>query len=185
MSTEWKSPNGFEGLYEVSNTGLVRSLDRIDSIGRRRKGGLLAPRMSKGYGSVVLHKDGVRYNWKIHALVLHVFVGPRPDGAVCRHLNGNQSDNNVCNLAYGTQMDNVHDMISHGTMSKLKSSDCWKTNLSDMDVEAIRRKYAETKCTQELLCKEYGLTQSSMSEIILGKTWKDCGGPIRGRDYVR
>ena len=81
----WRDVVGYEGLYEVSNLGRVRSLDREtkDTIGRKRKykGQLLNPTISNngnGYLRVRLSEDGKRTDFRVHRLVAEAFI-PNPD----------------------------------------------------------------------------------------------------------
>lgn len=77
----WKDVVGYEGLYEVSNLGRVRSLDREteDTLGRKRKwkGQILNPTISnngKGYLRVRLSEDGKRTDFRVHRLVAEAFI---------------------------------------------------------------------------------------------------------------
>lgn len=184
MSEKWFPIPGFEGLYEITRDGLVRSLDRKDSIGRNRKGKLLQYRWTKGYASVSLSRNAIPVSHKVHALVLLAFRGPRPPGQVCRHLDGNQENNSINNLAYGTQRDNMADMDSHGRRYLVTSEKSWKAKLSNSQVKEIRKRCAIGLLKQKEICEQSGLSQSSVSALLLGKTWKSAGGPIKGKDYV-
>ena len=100
-------PHPFRSGYEVSDRGRVRShLYR-------------APRFlryfdDRGYSRVSLQlASGDEKKFFVHALVLHAFVGPRPEGLVIRHLDGNPQNNNLSNLRYGTQAENEGDKRSH------------------------------------------------------------------------
>jgi hypothetical protein len=117
----WAAVIGYEGLYEVSTDGRVRSLDRMV----RTKGGalkLLPWRMLKpnvkanGYLQVNLQDTPrpIRYAG-VHRLVLEAFVGPCPDGMECRHDNGVRADNRLDNLSWGTHAENMADIERHGT----------------------------------------------------------------------
>lgn len=117
----WKAVPGFEGLYEVSNLGCVRSLDREVICegpikGRYvsvKKGRVLRPGPSNfGHMSVVLGRKNTRM---VHELVLRAFVGEPLKGQECRHLNGCPSDNRLENLAWGTRSENIRDAVAHGT----------------------------------------------------------------------
>lgn len=115
----WLPVPQYEGLYEVSDMGRVRSIDRtiIDSLGRprRRQGKLLAIHANtRGYSHVTLFDVG-RRQWPVcvHRLVLLAFVGPRPDGLETRHLNGDRLDARLENLVYGTHLENMADKIVH------------------------------------------------------------------------
>ena len=97
----WKSVPGYEGLYEVSNLGRVRSNDRVDSVGRLRKGQTLKPiRHNKGYVYVNLHSDrGIKKEY-IHRLVARAFLGEPIQGHDVDHVNRRRNDNTVANLRY-------------------------------------------------------------------------------------
>jgi hypothetical protein len=99
--------------YEASDRGQVRSVDRIDSIGRRRKGEIMAPRLSaNGYVRVnTTDDDGVKRTMSVHVLVLLAHVGERPaDKPITRHLNDDKTDNRWPeNICYGTRPENEAD----------------------------------------------------------------------------
>ena len=124
----WKTVVGWEGHYEVSDQGRVRSLDRIVkarhgawhkpgvtySGTRRMKGRVLRPGAStSGHLHVVLRNP--KKSRTIHAIVAEIFIGPRPNGMEIRHLNGNPADNRLVNLEYGTRSENSEDSKLHGT----------------------------------------------------------------------
>ena len=102
----WLPVVGFEGLYEVSNLGKVRSLPRQvrcnpRGMGNRVRvspGKLLRPDNCGGYRRVVLCKKNVHYRRAVHTLVLMAFVGPCPEGMEGCHKNGIRNDNRVTNL---------------------------------------------------------------------------------------
>jgi len=103
----WKPIPGYEGQYEVSDQG------RIKSYRRRKEGQILRPgRMTAGHLSVSL---GRRNSQCVHRLVLLAFVGPPPVCHECLHANGDPSDNRLVNLRWGTRSENIADAIKHGT----------------------------------------------------------------------
>jgi hypothetical protein len=116
---EWRAVVGFEGKYEVSSIGRVRSIARFKRKSRELyliEPNILTPTMNNGYYNVVLNGVNGKRSAKVHQLVLEAFVGPRPDGMITRHLNGVRDDNRVENLAWGTFKENSDDMRRHGTM---------------------------------------------------------------------
>ena len=126
---KWKDVVGYGGLYEVSNQGHVRSLDResIDSSGRKRstKGRMLkGSKRESGYRHVILYQGDSRKTKLVHRLVLEAFVGPAPKGMACRHLNGDPTDNRLENLAWGTTSTNNRDMVTHGTHRQSRKTHC-------------------------------------------------------------
>ena len=117
----WRDVLGYEGMYQVSDEGRVRSLDReICQMSRwgtpyikKIKGVMLRPgRMPAGHLSVSLGKNNSQC---VHKLVLLAFVGPTPKGHECLHGNGDPSDNRLANLRWGTRADNIRDAVRHGT----------------------------------------------------------------------
>lgn len=112
----WRDVVGYEGIYEVSSLGRVRSLDRIDAGGHRLTGRLLSPSVhSNGYMGLLLSKDAKIVTKKVHRLVLEAFRGPCPDGCQTRHLDGCQTNNELTNLCWGLPTENYDDQIRHGT----------------------------------------------------------------------
>jgi hypothetical protein len=103
---QWRPVPGFEGKYEVSDLGRVKSL-------RWTPPRILRPGPSNyGHLSVAL---GQRNTRMIHQLVLLAFVGPRPPGQEARHLDGDPANNRLDNLCWGTRGDNIRDAVRHGT----------------------------------------------------------------------
>jgi hypothetical protein len=111
MTEVWKTIPGFS-RYSVSSEGRVR---RDVRLGTKLPGPLVLS-MNTGYPRVSITDDDGNYcGVHVHAIVAAAFIGPRPDGLLVRHLNGNPTDNRPDNLAYGTHADNVQDAIAHGT----------------------------------------------------------------------
>lgn len=115
---QWRPVVGFEGMYEVSNDGQVRTLFR----GLNKAKHTMIDR--KGYVSVRLcgPKRAFMKRKRVHSLVLEAFVGPKPEGMQCRHLNGNKQDNRLENLAWGTAKENAADSVAHGVLLRRPGS---------------------------------------------------------------
>ena len=116
----WVPVFGFEGLYEVSNMGAVRSLPRkVEAVNQSeymvRPRTLKPARRKSGHLHLVLRKGGEYHTRTVHRLVLESFVGPRPHGMECCHGNGNAADNRLANLRWDTPKANQYDRIAHGT----------------------------------------------------------------------
>lgn len=127
----WLAVPGYEGLYEVSDFGRVRSLDRrvINKLGREQlcRGTVLYTNMvglRRQYHSVVLRNSGDAQRVTVHSLVLQAFVGPAPDGTECRHLDGNPDNNHLANLRWGTRSENILDTVRHGTQWQAAKTKC-------------------------------------------------------------
>ena len=123
-SEEWRDIPGYEGYYQVSDLGRVRSVDRVLRKMRPGGGEMVYPHRGRvlrsgacggGYLKVTLSVEGVQRNAMIHTLVAITFIGPRPDGHVILHANGDRLDNRLANLSWGTPAQNGADMVRHGT----------------------------------------------------------------------
>lgn len=144
MVEEWKEVVGFEGFYEVSNMGNVRSVPHMKSSygGRRwlQKGKLLRPTRvkDKGYRVVSLCVGGVATRRYVHDLVLCAFVGPRPEPTShCCHGAAGSEDNSLGNLRWDTPVSNAQDRNRDGTMQIGERH--WKNVYSEDQIRSAKR----------------------------------------------
>ena len=109
----WRDIKGYKGLYQVSSNGRVKSLERVDSLGRRVKEKILSPGKSgKGYLFVYLCKEGKPKKYQVHRLVLSAFSPVADmDKLQVNHINEKKDDNRLENLEWITHKDNQN----HGT----------------------------------------------------------------------
>lgn len=118
----WKVVKGYTGLYEVSNRGQVRSVDRVDTYTlrgtlckRTRKGRLLKSCADKdGYERVHLWKDGSSRMRVVSRLVARAFISNPNKLPVVMHKDDDPSNNSKKNLKWGTYKDNSRDMVDKG-----------------------------------------------------------------------
>lgn len=115
----WKPVPGYEGIYEVSDHGRVRS---VDHVGRYRngtrlnRGRVLRPDAKKyGHQYVNLSRDRRKVKAYVHRLVLTAFIGPAPVGTEGCHNDGDASNNRLDNLRWDTHSENNRDQVKHGT----------------------------------------------------------------------
>ena len=108
----WKDVFGFEGLYQVSNLGKVRSLDMLVNYGigiGLRKGRVLKPKKNNGgYLQVVLCKEGKPTCFLVHRLVWEAFNGKIPEGMQINHIDEDKSNNRLENLNLMTPKENTN-----------------------------------------------------------------------------
>lgn len=121
----WKDIKGFEGIYQVSNMGNVRSLDRTVHYknGRKRfyKGQILAPHIETlGYLSVCLLKNSKRTYVRIHRLVADAFMTNNHQKPEVNHIDGNKKNNAVSNLEYATHSENMQHAVKNGLKKRVR-----------------------------------------------------------------
>jgi NUMOD4 motif. len=121
----WLPVADYEGIYEVSDRGRVKSLARRDSRGRRIGGRMLSIfSHPSGHLWVKLSRDGSSQHGKVHRLVLIAFAGPPPAGCEALHGDGNPANNLLSNLRWGTRSENLLDAVRHGTHFHAKKTHC-------------------------------------------------------------
>jgi len=125
---QWKAIEGYEGLYEISNTGLVRSIDRMLKAGHiesriyRGKLKKIQYHYKTGYAFVYLYKDNNMKNLSISRLVANAFIENPNNYRIVMHLDDNIKNNNYTNLIWGTLKMNTQDMIQKGRNRNGKES---------------------------------------------------------------
>ena len=162
MKTIPEHPN-----YAVTKDGRVWSKPRIDRLGRKWKGRWLTL-SDGGRGYLFVHFYGVNPQ-PVHRLMLNTFIGPRPDGMLCRHLDGDKHNNHISNLCWGTGKENQHDQLKHGT-------DCQgikhpMVKLKEEQVRVIFHAYHDGYYTQRELAKAFGISQCHVGCIVRKESW--------------
>lgn len=165
---EWRDISGWEGFYQISDFGRLKSLKRPfvskDKI-------LKACVDLKGYLFAGLFKNNKRLACpKIHRLVLEAFVGPRPNNFECRHKDGNKTNNRLSNIEWSTHVINERDKYSHGTI--MYGSKNGYSKLKETDVIEIRKLWETGNFTQWALAHKFNVGQSCIWSIIHRKSWK-------------
>jgi hypothetical protein len=129
VGERWLPIPGYEGSYEVSDHGRVRSLDRwIETRqGRRFKRGVVrrTKTLNSGYQALPLLLDGDQRFFTVHKLVMLAFTGPRPgdDIDIC-HRDGNRTNNRLSNLRYDTKSANAQDTLEQGRNFQRNKTHC-------------------------------------------------------------
>lgn len=151
----WRPVYGLEGLYEVSSYGRVRNSKCV----------LMTQYPTQGYLKVVLTQNSIRKNYRVHRLVLEAFVGRRPNGMMCRHLDGNRRNNRLDNLVWGTNAENQADRIAHGTSNR--GTNAPANVLSHTQVIQIFKDPRPTR----VIASDYSINAETVRRIKAGKTW--------------
>lgn len=131
-----------------------------------------------GYIFVGLRRDGKRYNRFVHRLVLEAFVGFRPFGMECRHLDGNVKNLRLDNLCWGTKEQNEGDKVCHGRT--VRGSKHRFAKLKEDNINKILCLHADgVKMTT--IAGQFHVNVSTVSRIVRGKTWACMATEAGGR----
>lgn len=121
MKEIWKDVKGYEGLYQVSNLGRVKSLDAYVNVGIKnvkkalRKGKYLKATVNRcGYFIVELSKNGTRKTTTIHRLVASAFIDNPHNKPCVNHIDGNKQNNYISNLEWCTHSENIKHAFDNG-----------------------------------------------------------------------
>lgn len=146
MEEIWKDIDGYEGLYQVSNLGRIKSLYRITCIDRHIPEKILRPALSRGYLGVALHKNMKQKTFTIHRLVAIAFLPKIENKTHVNHKDGNKLNNNVENLEWCSQLENNrHCFDVLGKMS-------WRMGMSIKPINA-KQIIQIDKITNNEICK--------------------------------
>lgn len=158
--------------YAVSDCGRVKRIRSVPKT-RHRKETVKVPHPTRdGYFDVALYKNGKPYYLRIHRLVLHAFVGRPPTGKPqTNHINGNKQDNRLENLEWVSASENRLHAINVLGREKVRGEQHGRSTLREFQVREIKRQLADG-LGQGIIAKQFGVSQSAISDIKRGKLWK-------------
>ncbi len=183
MSEKWGWVIGMESKYEISTLGRVRSYMKIggNHTGRNKMPRQIKPCMdSRGYYNFTVVVEGKKKTLNIHIEEAKSFI-PNPNNyKIVRHLNDIKADNSLHNLAWGTATDNRNDGILNGKHFHQEGKSAAKSKLTESEVTEIFSS-TDNNCA---IGRRYGVTESTISKIKLGRTWNRITGlPYAKSDY--
>lgn len=173
----WKDVPDYEGYYQVSSLGRVRSCDRFvahSGGGKRtvRQRVLNQCKDRYGYWNVCLCFNGKPKTVTVHSLVAKAFIGDRLTGDQINHIDGNKDNNSLRNLEYCSPSKNNQHAYDLGLKVAAKGENQGSSKLTQAQVLRIREAYASGGVSQAALAKLYGIGQQTVCRIIARKTWK-------------
>lgn len=161
MKEIWKDIPNYEGLYQISNFGFVKSLCRNGTIGNDRI--LQIHKDKDGFDNVSLIKNGKRLKYLVHRLVAEVFVANPNNYKIVRHIDGNKNNNFADNLMWcKSRNSSVH-----------KGTTNTNAKLTKIDIEYIREIYKPRHKNFGItpLSKMFNVSKSTISYIVNNKTY--------------
>lgn len=177
MSEVWRDVKGYEGYYQISSSGRVRSLDRyvIGRGGKRLiKGKILTPKEKKqGYLDIQLSKAGKSRSFRIHRLVAGAFI-PNPENkAEVNHLDGVKGNNRAKNLEWSTREENIDHAVKNGLYRSIPLNLIggvilhYKPRGKGSSVRALAKEYGYSKSRIHEVIKRYGAFEGTPSGYLL------------------
>ena len=176
MSEIWKDIPDFEGSYQVSNMGRVRSVDRVvtfkDGSTRKYKGRVRKPFIdNKGYEQVKLYINGRCNGKSVHRLVLGAFKPhANMNNLDVNHMDGDKLNNHLTNLEWLTRHDNILHAYDIGLVVN-KGERGHNAKLTNVEVIEILQRL-DTGESQEDIALDYGVSQGCISKINVGIRWE-------------
>jgi hypothetical protein len=177
LREEWNDIIGFDGFYQASNLGQIRSCNRTVTYvdGRKRfcGGQVLKPYLNpRGYLAVCLHKDQKNKVCTVHELVMLAFIGVRPKAFDINHIDGVKTNNYLSNLEYCSKSDNVRHSFAMGLQVNPRGEKHNRAKLSEYQILEIRRLYAAGEVNQVQIASIYDVTKNNINSIVNRKTWR-------------
>lgn len=165
----WKDIIGFEGFYQISSTGLVKSVERIatsrsTSHWYPKRERILSPEIASGYYRVIFSKNGIITKHMVHRLVATAFMPNLENKPQVNHIDGNKLNNHILNLEWATSSENVRHAIATG----LKNPKLASTYISEDIRELVRSEYIKGSrdfgCVS--LAAKYKIGKQSVINIV-------------------
>lgn len=172
MKEEWRDIKGYEGYYQVSNLGRIRSVKRILCDGKTRRGAVIKGFPDRnGYYRIVLYKEAKMHRYMVHRLVASTFIDNPHNYPMINHIDEDKSNNTVNNLEWCDCKYN----INYGTRTKRASGENTKNSkLTINNVKEIRNIYIpkSKEFGAMALANKYGVSQSAIVRAVSKRNWK-------------
>jgi len=166
MQEIFKDIKGYEGLYQLSNLGRIKS-----TIHAKEKFLKVQNQEYEFYPYYTLYKGNGKKNFRIHRLVALHFM-PNPFNKPCiNHIDGNKNNYSLDNLEWVTHSENTKHAFKIGSMSHVGEKHS-RTKLKDADILEIRNLDKTTNYTTKELARKYKITGATIRKIITRETWR-------------
>lgn len=168
----WKPVKDYEGFYEVSNHGQVRSLSKQDRLGRSKEGKIKAQcNNGTGYMVVNLKVDGKQKMKTVHRLVAETFIPNPLDLPEVNHIDGNKQNNCVENLEWCTHSENTKHAFDLGLNKAVKGTSNVNAKLTDEQVKFIRENHKpyDPEFGYAALARKFNCSDTTIKYAVWGK----------------
>lgn len=178
--TDWHPFPGYEGRYEITRDGRVRSLSRLVNSpatgGQRRiKGKELKLQSIKGYwGFLAISEDGRKTTAYVHRALATLFVPNPDDKPHVNHIDGRKQNNGPSNLEWATHAENMRHAFNTGLAPRPKSGPGEESPAAKLDWEKVDhiRALLNLGATQASIARKFGLTKGTIGFIARNETWR-------------
>lgn len=168
---QWKPIEGFEGLYEISNLGRVKSLPKRSGTCNRKESIRKLSYTKDGYIKIRLCGNGKDITTRVHRLVANAFI-PNPENKnTVNHIDGDKTNNKVDNLEWV----NRSEQLLHAYSLGLKKPVHTNRKLTISDVEEIRKTFKKNDryYGASALAKKFGVTHKVILGVVNNETYKE------------
>lgn len=174
MDEIWVDIRGYEGLYQVSNMGNIKSMNRrvkhslygYMNIKSKR---IIAAKNNRGYLTVSLWKNNKGKSFTVHRLVLSMFVDNIKNKKEINHINGNKEDNKLSNLEWSTISENRKHAYDNKFRLPPNKKSVIQKNLNGVIINTF-----DSICEAE---RNTGISKQEISKVCTGyRNRKKCGG---------
>jgi len=174
MQEIWKDVNGYEGLYQVSNLGRVRSLGRINRRGVSMPARIMKPSKNpKGYLICTLTSiDGIRTAYSVHRLTISAFKDNPENLPQINHIDTDKTNNKINNLEWCDGFYNMRHAFDNGVYKNRVGEVNGMAKMTSDKVIKMRNLYATGKYNQKEISMMFGMSHSVTNSILNRKTWK-------------
>ena len=177
MTEEWKDIIGYEGLYQVSNLGRVKSMNRVIYYSDGRKfnyySQILKVNINKrNYNNNIVHlyKNGIRKAIPVHRLVATSFIVNNDNLPEVNHIDGNRNNNKVENLEWSSRKDNMKHAFDNGLINNIGINHGNNIYAESQIIEV--KKLLLLKLPHKQIEEITGVKKGTIEQISRNKQWK-------------
>ena len=167
----WKKIKGYEGIYEISSHGNIKSCSRLDILGHNRKEKILKNGYTTTkYHMVILRKNNRIKAHRVHTLVGNHFISNPHNKPQINHKDFNRTNNYIENLEWVTQKENIRHAWDNGACTNPSGEKNGMNKLTEKQIIDIR-KIGKAKTLLEI-SKIYNISFQHVGAILNNKLWK-------------